>query len=521
MHEGVCTTVHSSAGPVGGHGARGSMMGADGGERFVEEQFEARPAGQGQTGAGTTANRSESMPTEPPPAGIDPVREARAARENILSRTRRRAADAGRGVRSRLDQHQSSRSPNSRGDVYAYSDVGETDAPTGHTVPVGLKEAAAWSWRILLVAALVYVVARALSHVPIVTIPFVTSLLLAAVLTPVRRWLNVTCRVPHSLAAFIALLIGVTAIVGILTFIVDQIRSNAPRMIDGFVSFVEQASVWLRDGPLQMNDEQVAGYATEISAFLTRNQETLLSGALATLSTLTHLIGGFLLLLLTTFFMLRDGEPIWAWTLSLLPRRARRRLDQVGRAGWHTVGGFVRGQTVIAFLHASTIFVVLWMLHVPMALALSVLIFVASYVPILGMTVAGLFCVIVSLIEHGPGAALVVGIAILVLVQLEAHLLQPLIMAHHVEVHPLGVAMAVLAGTTIGGIAGALFAVPLVAFLNATVRATSQPLPPDPLRPASAGAPIGADAAGATAAGHGSSTAPQPGGGTGAGTPVS
>lgn len=435
----------------------------------MDEQFETAGGAEAEERVPVGARR------------IDPAREVIEARETILSRTRRRAVDAGKGVRSRLDQ--SSRSASVREDVYGYTDA-EPSAPVGHTVPGGLKEAAAWSWRILMVAALVYVAARALSHVPIVTIPFITSLLLAAVLTPVRRWLHVKGRIPHSIAAFIALLIGVTAIVAIFWFIVGQVRNNAPRMIEGFVSFVEQASVWLRDGPLQMNDEQVAGYADEISAFLTRNQESLVSGALSTLSTLTHLIGGFLLLLLTTFFLLRDGETIWSWTLSLLPRRSRRRLDQVGRAGWHTVGGFVRGQTVIAFLHASTIFVLLWVLHVPMALALSVLILVASYVPILGMTVAGLFCVIVSLIEHGPGAALVVAIAILVLVQLEAHLLQPLIMAHHVEVHPLGVAIAVLAGTTIGGIAGALFAVPLVAFVNATIRATATPLPPDPDEPA-------------------------------------
>lgn len=441
------------------------MMGFEEVNGFVDEQFEA-------------AEGADAERVAPPGAGrIDPAREVNEARETILSRTRRRAVDARKGVRSRLDQ---SRTTTMRAEeAYAFADA-ESSAPVGHTVPGGLKEAAAWSWRILLIAALVYVAARALSHVPIVTIPFITSLLLAAVLTPVRRWLNVKARIPHSIAAFIALLIGVTAIVAIFWFIAGQVRSNAPRMIEGFVSFVDQAGMWLRDGPLQMNDEQVAAYSAEISAFLTRNQESLLSGAISTLSTLTHLIGGFLLLLLTTFFMLRDGETIWSWTLSLLPRRSRRRLDQVGRAGWHTVGGFVRGQTVIAFLHASTLFVLLWGLHVPMALALAVLIFVASYVPILGMTVAGLFCVIVSLIEHGPGAALVVAIAILVLVQLEAHLLQPLIMAHHVEVHPLGVAMAVLAGTTIGGIAGALFAVPLVAFVNATIRATATPLPPDP-----------------------------------------
>ena len=113
-----------------------------------------------------------------------------------------------------------------------------------------------------------------------------------------------------------------------------------------------------------------------------------------------------------------------------------------------------------------------------MALTTGVLVFVGSFIPLIGMTVTGIFCIIVSLIEHGPAAATVVAITIVVLVQLEAHLLQPLIMSRNVEVHPLGVALAVLAGTSVAGVAGALFAVPIVAFANATLRAVHLPLPP-------------------------------------------
>ncbi|STD12944.1 pheromone autoinducer 2 transporter [Dermatophilus congolensis] len=344
----------------------------------------------------------------------------------------------------------------------------------GGPVPRGLKIAAAWSWRLLLIGALVFVVVKTLSLVPLVTIPFVCALLLAAVLTPVQRWLHESLRVPHTLAAFLAVLIGVTSIGVVFTFVVGQIRSNAPVLADGFITFVNDAAWWAQHGPLKVDRAQVDRLSAELVALLSRNQEVLLSGALATLSTVGHLVAGGLLLLLSTFFMLRDGELLWGWVLSLLPARARRRADVVGRMGWHTLGGFMRGQTIIAFLHASTLFIVLILLDVPMALALSVLIFLGSYVPLVGMTVAGVLCVLVGLVEGGVGAAVVLALVIVVLVQLEAHLLQPLIMAHHVEVHPLAVAMAVLAGTSLGGIAGALFAVPLVAFANVTMRALAQ-----------------------------------------------
>ncbi|MDO5710797.1 MAG: AI-2E family transporter [Micrococcales bacterium] len=347
---------------------------------------------------------------------------------------------------------------------------------SGRTVPDSMREAAAWSWRFLVIGAVAYVLLRVLAMMPIVTIPFVVALLLTTVLAPVQRWLRDRVGVPHSLAAFLALLVGVGVIGLISGFIGTQVRTNAPRLAEQVSAMVDVAATWFQRGPLQLSDAQVEQYSQELQRAFAANQERLVSGALTTLSALTHLLAGTLLLLLATFFLLRDGDRIWSWALSLLPVYSRARLDAVGRFGWRTLGGFMRGQSIIALLHAITVFVVLVILRVPMATALSVLIFIGSYIPILGMTVTGTLCVVVTLIEHGPAAAIVVAITIIVLIQVEAHLLQPLIMARTVEVHPLGVAMAVLAGTTFGGIAGALFAVPIVAFGNATIRAAHMPL---------------------------------------------
>lgn len=356
------------------------------------------------------------------------------------------------------------------------ADGQEPAVASGRTVPDSMREAAAWCWRFLVIAAVVLLVIKFLAMMPIVTIPFVVALLLTAVLAPVQRWLRDRVGVPHSLAAFCALLVGV-GVIGLITgFISTQVRTNAPRLVEQLMAMFDVAAEWLQRGPLELSDGQVEQYSQELQRVLTSNQERLVTGALSTLSALSHVLAGALLLLLATFFLLRDGDRIWSWALSLLPTSARARLDAVGRFGWRTLGGFMRGQTIIALLHASTVFVVLVVLRVPMATALSVLIFVGSYIPILGMTVTGTLCVVVSLIEHGPAAAFVVAVTILVLIQFEAHLLQPFIMARTVEVHPLGVAMAVLAGTTFGGIAGALFAVPIVAFLNATVRAAHLPI---------------------------------------------
>jgi predicted PurR-regulated permease PerM len=120
------------------------------------------------------------------------------------------------------------------------------------------------------------------------------------------------------------------------------------------------------------------------------------------------------------------------------------------------------------------VMIVLIVLRVPLAAALGVLIFLGSFVPLLGLTVTGALCVAVALLEHGVAAAIVVAIAIVVLIQVEAHLLQPFIMSRSVEVHPLAIALSVLTGTLVAGIVGALLAVPFVAFLNSTVHALRQ-----------------------------------------------
>jgi putative heme transporter len=177
---------------------------------------------------------------------------------------------------------------------------------------------------------------------------------------------------------------------------------------------------------------------------------------------------------------LRDGQLVWRWVQKLVPREARFRVDQAGRRGWFTLGGYVRGQVTIAVIHAVSVFLVLVIVRVPLAAALGVIIFLGSFIPLLGLTISGALCVGIALLEHGTGAALAVGITIVVLFQAEGHLLQPLIMSRAVHIHPLAVALAVASGTTLYGIIGALLAVPLTAFLNSFIHGLKEE-PPDPV----------------------------------------
>jgi putative heme transporter len=334
----------------------------------------------------------------------------------------------------------------------------------------GVRVAAAWTWRLLLIGFGVYVLGRLFLKIELVAFSFVLALFFTAVLHPLEVFFR---RVPgpRSVSSLLALLVGLAAFAGIAAFVTWQISSHSTQLGDQISKFVDQTRNWLHTGPLHLKSSDIDKMAENITKAVKNHQGALLSSAVETVRTVLEGIGALLLILLSTFFLLRDGDQIWEWTVRLFPRRAHQRLDFAGRAGWGTLGGYMRGQVLIALFHGISVMVVLFVLRVPLAAALGVLIFLGSFVPLVGLTVTGALCVAVALLEHGVTAAIVVGIAIIVLVQLEAHLLQPLIMSRSVEVHPLAIALSVLTGTLLAGIVGALLAVPFVAFLNSTVHA--------------------------------------------------
>ena len=346
------------------------------------------------------------------------------------------------------------------------------------SVTWGVRVASAWTWRLLVVGLGIYIFGRIFSRIELVAFSFVLALFLTAVLHPVQVLLARTLPGPKSLSSALALLVGITALGGIGWFVVWQITTHSNQLGDQITDFVNKAKNWLQTGPLHLKSADLDKLTNNITNTIKSHQGQLISGAIATIKTVAEGLGALLLILLSTFFLLRDGEQIWGWTLRLMPSKARDQLDVAGRAGWHTLGGYMRGQVLIALFHGISVTIVLAVLRVPLAAALGVLIFLGSFIPLIGLTVTGALCVAVALLEHGVTAAIIVAVAIVVLIQVEAHFLQPIIMSRNVELHPLAIALSVLTGTILAGIVGALLAVPLVAFLNASIIALRHSMPP-------------------------------------------
>ncbi len=342
------------------------------------------------------------------------------------------------------------------------------DSTESVTWPV--RVAAAWAWRLAVLGGVTYVVYRFIGTVGLVVFPFIIALFFTAMLHPIEVRMR---RLPGraSVAALVALLAGVAVLAGLGYFVYWQISSHNKELGDQVTSTVDHLKHWLETGPLHVKSSDLDKISNNIVNTIKSHSGQLINGAVTTVRTAAEILTGLLLVLLTTFYLLRDGEIVWGWVVRLFPHAARERLDLAGRAGWRAFGGYMRGQFVIALFHGVSITILLFVLRVPLAAALGVLVFIGSFIPLVGLTVTGALAVAIALLEHGPGAAIAVAIAIIVLVQVEGHVLQPVVMSRSVDIHPLAVVLSVIAGTALKGIPGALVAVPLVAFLNTSIKA--------------------------------------------------
>jgi predicted PurR-regulated permease PerM len=333
------------------------------------------------------------------------------------------------------------------------------------SVPRGFRIATAYSWRFLVVAAAVGVAIWLVIQLKLLVIPLLVGILVAALLWPVFGWM-LRHRVPRWLAIVVSV-IGTLAVVGGLLWLVAwQVTRQWSSVQARTVDALERFRQYLIAGPLHLTEEQIDDLLGQGWALMQEQAELLWSGALALGSTLGHVLTGAVLAFFILLCLLADGAGIWRWTLRLFPAKARRAADGAGRAGWVTVVNYARTQLLVATIDAVGIGLGAFLLGVPLAIPVAVLVFLGAFVPIVGAVVTGALAVFLALVYNGPWIALWMLVVVLGVQQLEGHVLQPLLMGSAVKVHPLAVVLVVAGGAMIAGIPGALFAVPLAAFAN-------------------------------------------------------
>ena len=273
------------------------------------------------------------------------------------------------------------------------------------------------------------------------------------------KWIGV-------LSAVLLLLASVTLL---MWLIVTQFRNGFEQVAHRATLFWAEFLYWISTGPFGLDAAQVDLWYRDLLDTIKRNQNTLWSGALGVATSTAQFFAGALLTLFALIFMLIDGKRIWYWVLGFLPSRAHAPVDYAARAGWVSVGQYVRVQIFVAFVDAVGIGLGAWILGVPLAVPIGVLVFLGSFIPFLGAITTGVLACFVALVFNGPVNALFMLGVVVLINQLEGHILQPLVMGSAVRVHPLGVVVAVSSGALLAGIPGALFAVPLTASANSIV----------------------------------------------------
>jgi predicted PurR-regulated permease PerM len=330
---------------------------------------------------------------------------------------------------------------------------------------------AAWAWRFIVIAAAAYLIVRVLGFLMVIVLPVVVALFIAALVEPVVSALQ-RRGVPRGAAAGLMVVLVIGSVITLLTVAGNQVANGAQDLADSVSEGVAQITDWLKTGPLHASDSQINDYldrAQEAISDFAKDGE-IFSRLSEVGAAVGHVLAGFFIVLFSTYFFLADGERIWAWTVRLAPRAAREHVDGSGRVAWVSLTQFVRATVLVAATDAIGIMIVAAILGVPFVAAIGVLVFLGAFVPMIGATIAGTVAVLVALVAQGPITALLMLGGVVLVQQIEGHVLQPFLMGRFVSVHPLGVIVAIGCGVLVAGVAGALVAVPLAAAGNAVVQ---------------------------------------------------
>jgi len=353
-----------------------------------------------------------------------------------------------------------------------HPELGVDAADAAQQLPLGVRVAAAWSWRLIVIGLAVAALLWLIVQVRIIVIPVVIAILLTALLQPIVSYVE-RQGLPHWLGVVSALVTFIASVTALVALIVTQLRNGLGDVTTRSTAAWSDFLSWLEDS-VGISGREINGYIDQLVSTIEAHQSEIWSGALAITTTAGQVVTGALLTLFSLIFLLLDGRRIWFWVLGFLPKRAHAPVDTAGSSAWRSVGQYVRVQILVAFSDAVGIGLGALILGVPLAIPIAIIVFLGAFIPFLGAITTGALAVFVALVYNGPVTALIMlGIVVLVN-QIEGHLLQPLVMGSAVRVHPLGVVLAVSTGALIAGIPGALFAVPLAAAGSAMVDALNE-----------------------------------------------
>lgn len=357
-------------------------------------------------------------------------------------------------------------------------------------MPPLLRDLAGWTWRILVLILAGLTIIKFFDRMTFVVLPFFAALLATALAYPLVRWLRAH-GFNRGAATGVTVLLAAAVFGGISIFVVNRAITDYPDLVAQSKTAVNNFQHFLIH-TLHVKASSTNNATKTINDYLDAHSSSIAANALTGIQTVAEGLAAFVLWVFMTFFLLYDGDRIWAWLVSMFPASAHDRVNGAGDQAWDRLAGFVRGTFIIAVIHAVVTAIALAILGVPLVAPLALIVFIGSFLPIIGSIGVGVLTVGLTLVTQGTVAGIVLAGVLIADNQVDAHVLQPFLVGRYVRLHPLAVAMAIAGGGVLEGIPGAILAIPFVAVIYAVLRylATGEdqtrggsPAPPEPEPP--------------------------------------
>jgi len=324
---------------------------------------------------------------------------------------------------------------------------------------------ALWVLRVLVIAAGLVALFWLLGQLWTIVLPVVLALILSTVLWPVARLLRRV--MPGALAAAISLVVFLGAIVGVFSFLIPRVISQATGLSDEIVAGFEEVQQNFQGGVLGISGEQINTWVDQGIERVQDNAQQIAGsvggGLLTGLVSVGSALVTLLLVLVLVFFFLKDGPKFLPWLHMWTGSKVANHADELLSRVWHTLGGYILSQAAVALVDAIFIGIGLLVIGVPFAFPLAVLVFFSAFIPIVGAVVSGALATFVALFTGGLTDALLTIALVLVVQQVESNVLQPILVGKALALHPAVVIGSVAVGGTLAGIVGAFLAVPVSA----------------------------------------------------------
>jgi predicted PurR-regulated permease PerM len=309
-----------------------------------------------------------------------------------------------------------------------------------------------------------------------VLITFLLAVILAYVLNPLVRRLD-GLKIPRAVSVLgLFLVLGGVVTAGLLTLVVPAVQqaqtliSNPEIVVNAFNGLLERAQ------RLPYVGERISTLDGDKLTSLARQNAP---PAQAILDTLLGFVGGvfgvfgailnLFLLVIVSIYLLIDKERITGAALGMIPDTVRGQVVELLEAVERAVVKFVKGQLLLSGIMGVVGWAIAFFTGTNYALLIGLWVGLTEFIPVLGAFLGAIPAVVIALIAS-PVKALIVAGLFLVAQQIEGNILVPKIMGGSVGVHPLWVLFAVLTGTALYGIVGAIFALPVVAIISASIR---------------------------------------------------